>query len=54
MKLHIVYLPSCLDQAIAKGPCDLRVKLPPAHLFTTPGEGITLSLFMDEHQVGKM
>ena len=38
------YSPSCLGQETAKGPFDLRVKLPPAHLSTTHGGGFTLSL----------
>ena len=38
------YSPSCLGQETAKGPCGLRVKLPPARLSTTHGGGFTLSL----------
>ena len=38
------YSPSCLDQETAKGPFDLQVKLPPAHLSTTHGGGFILSL----------
>ena len=38
------YSSSCLGQETAKGPFGLRVKLPPAHLFTTHGGGFTLSL----------
>ena len=40
------YSPSCLGQETAKGPFDLRVKLPPAHQSTTHGGGFTLSLLM--------
>ena len=40
------YLPSCVGQETAKGPFGLRVKLPPAHLSITHGEGFTLSLLM--------
>ena len=38
------YSPSCLGQETTKGPFGLRVKLPPAHLFTTHGGSFTLSL----------
>ena len=38
------YSPSCLGQKTAKGPFDLRVNLPVAHLSTTPDGGFTLSL----------
>ena len=38
------YSPSCLGQETAKVPFGLRVKLPPAHLSTTHGGGLTLSL----------
>ena len=38
------YSPSCLGQETAKGPFGLRVKLPPAHLFTTHGGGFILFL----------
>ena len=48
-----LYSPSCLGQEKAKGPFGLRVKLPPAHLFTTHGGGFTLSIFIAERQAGK-
>ena len=38
------YSPSCLGQETEKGPFGLRVKLPPAHLSTTSGGGLTLFL----------
>ena len=34
---------SCLGQETAKGPFDLRVKLPPAHLSNTHGGSFILS-----------
>ena len=49
------YSPSCLGQETAKGPFDLRVKVPPAHLSTTHGGGFTLSLaLIAERQAGKL
>ena len=38
------YSPSCLGHEAAKGYLSLRVKLPSAHLSTTHGQGIILSL----------
>ena len=48
------YSPSCLGQETAKGPFDLRVKLPAAHLSTTHGGGFTLSLLMLNVKQGKL
>ena len=39
---------SCLGQETTKGPSDLRVKLPPAHMFTTHDEGFILFLLIAE------
>ena len=46
--------PSCLGQETAKGPFGLRVKLPPAHLFTTHGGGFTLVSLIAEREAGKL
>ena len=46
------YSPSCFGQDTAKGPCGLRVKLPPA-LSTTHDGGCTF-FFIAEHQEGKL
>ena len=42
--INYIYLPSCFGQETAKGPFDLRVKLPPARLSTTYSESFALSL----------
>ena len=38
------YSPSCFLSGNSEGVFGLRVKLPPAHLFTTHGGGFTVSL----------
>ena len=48
-----LHLPNCFAQEAAKVSFDLRVKLAPAHLFTTHGGGFVLSLFMTKHEAGK-
>ena len=51
-----VTLPTCVDQKIAKGHFDFRVKLrpPSAYLSIRRGEGFTLVLFDAECQAGKL
>ena len=44
----------CLRQKTAKGPCGLRVKLPPPHVSITLGGSFTLSLFNAERQTEKL
>ena len=41
--LLVKAIPNCLDQQTAKGRFSIRIKLRPAHLFTTHGGGLTLS-----------
>ena len=45
-------LQSCLGMETAKGPFGFRVKLLPAHLFTTYGGCFALPLFIAERQKG--
>ena len=35
LKVYIFYIPSLLGQETAKGPCDVRVKLPPVYYLST-------------------
>ena len=49
-----VYSPSSLDHETAKGPFGLRIKLPPTHMSTIRGRGVTLCLFIAERQAGKL
>ena len=46
------YSPSCPGQETADGPFGLRVKLPPAQLFTTHGRDFILSLLMLNVKLG--